>query len=461
MSGQPTKALAQFAAALRYEDLPQTTLETIQRCLIDGFACAVAGLGLPVSTLMADYAREQQTVEEALLWQHPASSSLPLAAMANATLIHALLFDDTHPTKTHPGCVIIPAALAAAEHLDAGGEQFVTAIAAGYEVMVRVAYGVDPSGARIRGWQLTPIVGPFGAAAAVGNLMGFSAAQMASALGLAGTQSGGLYAFTADGSDSEKFHPASATRNGIIAAQLAVRGLQGPTLILEAEDGGFCATFSDRPNLERITEGLGDRFDLETMLFKPYPSCASLVAAVECATRLHKQHRELGPRIGKVRAHVANIVDRQCGAPGIPQGPLQGQLNLRHCVAVALQTGDLQVVDFSAERMRSPQVRDLADRIEIVISREFDAVYPERFGTRLEVELLDGGTVEEVVPDAPGSNQNPLDSAALLEKYHKLVSGRLPVRTAEQLAVAAQSPQGIDDIRTISLLIQEGVTERE
>src|SRR5690606_23081341 len=139
---------------------------------------------------------------------------------------------------------------------------------------------------------------------AVGKLMGLSAEKMASALGLAGTQSGGLYAFTADGSESERFHPGRAAQSGILAAQLAARGLRGPTRVLEAEDGGFCHTFSDRPNLARITEGLGERYDFETMLFKPYPSCASLVAAVECAVRLRRGHGQIAPRVRRVRTCV-------------------------------------------------------------------------------------------------------------------------------------------------------------
>ena len=141
--------------------------------------------------------------------------------------------------------MVIPAALALAEAHDAPGALLETAIAAGYEVMIRTGLALDPSVARLRGWHLTGVCGPLGAAAAGAVLLGLDGERCAWALGLAGTQGAGLFAFNADGTMSKRLHPGFAARAGVTAVQLAARGVSGPTQLYEAADGGFLAAFSD------------------------------------------------------------------------------------------------------------------------------------------------------------------------------------------------------------------------
>src|SRR5678815_4649346 len=159
-----------------------------------------------------------------------------------------------------------------AERLDASGEALVTAIAAGYEVMIRSSLALNPSAARLRGWHLTGVCGPFGAAAACAVLMGLDPEQTAWALGLAGTQGSGVWAFNADGAMSKRLHAGKAAHSGVLAAELAQIGFTGPTQIYEAEDGGWLKAFSDESDPAPLTRDLGAVYHLDNTSIKPY-SC--------------------------------------------------------------------------------------------------------------------------------------------------------------------------------------------
>src|SRR6185295_17578079 len=177
--------------------------------------------------------------------------------------------DDYHQAKLHPGAVVIPAAIAVAEKLGSNGRELVTAIAAGYEVMIRSSLALNPSAARLRGWHLTGVCGPFGAAAACASLMKLNDEQTAWALGLAGTQGAGLWAFNADGTMSKRLHAGKAAHSGVMAAELAQLGFSGPTQIYEYSDGGILKAFSDASDPAPLTQDLGAIYHLDQTSIKP------------------------------------------------------------------------------------------------------------------------------------------------------------------------------------------------
>ena len=136
---------------------------------------------------------------------------------------------------------------------------------------------------------------------------------MASALGMAGTQSAGLWAFTADGAMSKRFHPGRAGQSGVMAAFLARKGFRGPTRILEAADGGFCRATSDRVDLTLATADLGTRFLSGETNIKPYACCASSHSAVDAVLEIRAKHRFDPSDVEKVLVKTAGVVQVQCG----------------------------------------------------------------------------------------------------------------------------------------------------
>jgi 2-methylcitrate dehydratase PrpD len=220
-------------------------------------------------------------VQEAAIWGRGQRARANDAAFTNGIAAHAFELDDYHNAKAHPGAVVVPAALAIAERVDASGEDCLLAIVIGYETLIRTAMVLDPIATRKRGWHLTGVAGTLGAAAACASLLRLDAEHTACALGLAGTQSSGLFAFNADGAMSKRFHAGRAAQAGVVAAELAARGFTGPTAFYEADDGGLLRAFSDAPVKERLVTGLGDIYEATQISFKPYSCCGSTHAYID------------------------------------------------------------------------------------------------------------------------------------------------------------------------------------
>lgn len=193
----PTLELAGWVSQLSYEQLPNQTVDTVRKCLLDAIGCGIYGRDRESSEIISKWVREGSCLPSgyrgATGWGDERASFRPHdAALVNGVAVHALELDDFHNAKLHPGAAIIPAAMAVAEHVGASGKQLLTAIAAGYEVMIRSSKALNPTAARLRGWHLTGVCGPLGAAAASASLIGLDQTRTAWALGLAGTQGSGL-----------------------------------------------------------------------------------------------------------------------------------------------------------------------------------------------------------------------------------------------------------------------------
>jgi len=231
----PTQQLADFISGVSRAGVPASVRAVLQDAVVDAVGCGLFGLTTEACGIVQAYAAEQGGPPEATLWASGGCKvSAANAALATGTAIHGFDFDDHHRSKIHPGAAVLPVALALGEQHNINGTTFLAALAAGYETMARVSLAANPNAARMRGWHLTGTTGTFGAAAAASVILGFDPATTASALGLAGTQSAGLWAFNADGAMSKRLHPGRAAQSGVMAAALAGRGFQGPRFILEA-----------------------------------------------------------------------------------------------------------------------------------------------------------------------------------------------------------------------------------
>ena len=339
---------------------------------------------------------------------------------------------------TTPSCTlarwVVPAAIALGEALDAPGALLELAVAAGYELMIRTSLALDPSAARLRGWHLTGICGPLGAAAAAAVLLGLDAERTAWALGLAGTQSAGLFAFNADGAMSKRLHPGFAARAGVAAAELARLGVTGPTQLYEAEDGGYLNAFSDVTHPEALVDGLGQRFHLDATSFKPHACCGSLHSYVDAAISLRPKFAELPKDQRRVRAGMSRVVDVQCGYAYEPGTELNAQMSARYCIAAALLEGAVLPPQFAPEKLRDPALVALAQGVELVPDPKLDKIYPEHFIGWVEIDnAADGVSERAEVLDPSGSTANPERETALRRKFRSLMAELLPPAATEAL----------------------------
>lgn len=453
LAAHPTAALADFVAGLRFEAIPEETRRAVRQAFLDTIGCGLFGADFEWSRIVNGYVRDQHGPAEATLWRNGFRGPAANVALGLGTMIHSFDFDDYHNAKIHPGAAVVPAAFALAEARGASGRELLTALVAGYEVMTRVSLGTGPGSSRLQGWHLTGTTGTFGAAAAAASLRGLAADRTASALGLAGTQSAGLWAFTADGSQSKRFHPGRAAQSGLIAADLAARGFPGPTQILEAADGGFCRATSDDVDFSRLVEGLGERFLAGEVTIKPYACCGSLHSSID-AIREIRESRPLDPaQIERIICHHSRIVLQQCGFAYQPLSVLQAQMSAQYTLAVALLDGQALIDQFSPDRIGQPDVIDLAGRVEFAIDPEIDRIYPAVFAGRVEVVLRDGTRFDRRVDFPRGSVENPLPEADLLAKFHALADRAIGRARADRVVGLVGQLEELPDIRELAGLL--------
>jgi 2-methylcitrate dehydratase PrpD len=319
-----------------------------------------------------------------------------------------------------------------AEKLGSSGEQLVTAIAAGYEVMIRTSLALNPSAARLRGWHLTGVCGPLGAAAACASLLKLNEEQTAWALGLAGTQGSGLWAFNADGTMSKRFHAGRAAQSGVMAAELAALGFTGPTQIYEFHDGGVLKAFSDASDPAPLTRDLGKVFHLDATSIKPYSCCGSAHSYVDAALELRRRLGAAWNAARPVRLGMAKVVQVQCGFDYAPSSSLNAQMSLRYIVAAALTEGHALPPQFSDAKIADPALTALAGRIQCEHDPALDKLYPARFAAWVAAQDK-GQWVRVDVLDPLGSPANPVDAKGVVEKFR----GINPQLPADDIAGAA------------------------
>src|SRR3954449_10210518 len=236
-----TVTLAEYAAALRYEDLPMEVIACAREAIIDTAAAAVQGSALPWSRIVIAYAERTGPGGRSRILGQGGQVQAPAAALANGALAHAFELDSlTRPgAGAHPGATVLPPALAAAQQpgMQASGRDLIAAFVAGNEVMIRIGRPTGHTN-EVRGFHAPGTTGPFGAAVACGHLLGLDETHMANAIGIAGSLAGGLLEFArGDGGTVKRLHLGRASEAGVLAASLASAGFAGPRTIIEGEFG--------------------------------------------------------------------------------------------------------------------------------------------------------------------------------------------------------------------------------
>jgi 2-methylcitrate dehydratase PrpD len=449
-----TQTLAGFASRLTFADLTPPLVQKLKIATLDAIGCGLHGAALPWAQIVNRWVVRQEGRREATLWRQSFQGPCANVALGLGVMIHGFDFDDYHNAKIHPGAPVIPAALAVGEALDASGADVLTAVAAGYETMIRVSLATGPNASRLKGWHLTGTTGTFGAAAAAGLLLALSADDMASALGLAGTQSAGLWAFLSDGAMSKRFHPGRASQSGVMAAFLAKEGFRGPTRILEAADGGFCRATSDAVDLARATDGLGSTFLSAQVNIKPYACCASSHSAVDAVLDLKRRHGFSPAEVAAVCVKTARGVQVQCGFDYRPAGAVRAQMSLQYIVAVTLLDGAALLDQFAEARLADPAVLDLAGRVKIEVDPDIDRLYPQRYANRVEMLLKDGRRLATRVDFPKGSSEQPLSFAEVAAKFRSLAAQALSAERTERVIDAVDSLDSLKEIRRLTRLLE-------
>jgi 2-methylcitrate dehydratase PrpD len=364
---QETVRLAEYAAALRYADLPAEVVQRAKDCIADTVAAIICGSALPWSRIVIRYAERTGPGGKChILGRGSAGVQANAAALANGALAHAFELDSlTRPgAGAHPGATVLPPALAIAQERGASGRDLIAAFVAGNEVMIRVGRATGHTN-EARGFHAPGTTGPFGAAVAAGHLLGLGPAAMTNALGIAGSLCGGLLEFArGDGGMVKRLHLGRASEAGVLAASLAADGFEGPRTVLEGEFG-FLKVFCTKWDEAELTRGLGAEFVVSSTVLKRYPCHATAHAAVRAVRELQAEHGFSGP---EVEAITVTGTERMIERHNIlePADLMLAQYSIPFCVALALHREARDPESWDETALADPQVRALCRRVKLV-----------------------------------------------------------------------------------------------
>ena len=413
------------------EDKPISEADLTSAALftLDALAAAYAGRATPVGKTLREWA---------------AANTLDLKRQTFLTgaLTHITETDDLHRASvTHPGCVVVPTALALGESLGASPRQILIAILRGYEAMCRIGASVGPTHYKI--WHNTATCGPFGSAMAAASLLNLNAQQTLDALGNAGTQSSGFWQFMETGAMSKHLHAGRAAESGWLAAEMAQFGFTGSPEILEGAKGLYAGMCVD-PAPSAVLADAGNPWQLSLTSIKPWPSCRHTHPTIDCALDLHQQ---LG---GEIPANIhidtyqaaLDVCDRLT-----PENEYQAKFSLYHTVSIALLDGKVDLDSFTqSARIKTKELRE---RTSLKVSDPFDSDYPQSWGSGVIVTTGTGRVIHAQRKDCKGdpelalSNDEMRVKAASLMQYGGL-SENEAVTICDQVLAMPSSLKGDD-----------------
>ncbi len=448
MASNATEVLARFAATVEYDKIPKRVRECCKDLLLDALACALAGHQGEETHQVAGLAsglaqsRESRVIGGDRL-------SLAGATLLNGYLITAVTMCDVHrPTVTHITPEVVPPALAIAERDSLSGRDLLVALAAGCETTTRVGIGLDYAAFRARGFHGPGVIGPFGAAAAVGRLLGFDPETMGAAFGLAGSQAAGTFA--AWGTPTVKFHQCRGALSGLMAALLAQQRFVGTRQILTAPDGGLYNSYSNGGRPEAVTEGLGDRWELEQIALRLWPSASTIQGLITAMFDLVDGHGVGPDQTKRLRISLGKTAFDMHGGFSSFTGKFQALLSSHYAAAVILHDRELSLAQFEPARYNDPKlVRFASDRVEV--RSDPALVGPQAL---VEAETVDGTTITVRCNHPKGSPENPLSRAQIEGKFRTYAKNRLPESRVEEALGLVSRLEELGSTRTLMDLLR-------
>ena len=437
---EAARVLAEWAAGLRLEDIPAEVREKAKLHVLDAFGTGIAGLAMGEVEAARGVAEELGGRPEATALGIAEKLPAGVAAFANAAVIHALDFDDTHDAAlVHSSAVVAPVALACGEAFGSDGAEILTAAIAGFEISSRI--GLAGAGRfHVRGFHPTSVCGVFAAAAVAARLRGLPAGGIANALGIAGSFSSGLLEFLADGSQTKPYHPAWASLGGTVAAGLAARGGTGPASVLEGRFGLLKTHLADGDyDASQLTANLGSVWETAKIAFKPYPAChcthtvLDSLAAIVAETGLTAD--DATEIVCRVPSRVAvELVLEPAERKRRPSGPYDAKFSLPYCIGSMLVRGSVGVASFTEEAIRDERVLAVADRVRYEVS-PFPDGNADLAGA-IAVKTREGVQLTKTTLFPRGGGDSPMSAAELTEKFRRNASLALPPEAVDRLVAA-------------------------
>jgi len=410
-----TEALARFVAASRWEDAAASARHAVVRALLNFLGTALGGSqDEAIARATAVLAPLSGRPNAGVIGRRERLDSLN-AAFLNAASGNVFDYDDTHyPTVIHPTSPVAPPLLALAETRPIPGKDLLHALLLGIEVACRLGNAVTP-GHYVRGWHITSTCGAVGAAAASARLLGLDSERTVWALSHGANQACGLVENL--GAMAKSVSVGNAARNGLFSALLAAEGFTASTKGLEGPRG-FIAVLGVEPDRPALLAGLGERWEAERNMLKPYPSGVVLHPVIDACLELHGRCADLIDRVVEIRVRGNPLLRQRADRPR-PQGGREAAVSAQHSVAVCLLDGAAGLAQYTDSRVNDPFVHRLAAKVRV----EEDAAIPID-AARVHIAFDDSPEQTCEVDHATGSLARPLSDSQLESKVRELARWR-------------------------------------
>jgi 2-methylcitrate dehydratase PrpD len=416
--------LAEHIVRAKFEDLGGHTIGLAKRFLLDTLGVAIAG---------SSAAGVKEVVDQMVEWGGRPQSTIIWfgkrvpdvnAAFANSVMIHARDFDDTHDgAVVHANVTVLPAVMALAEKVDTvTGKDFLSALVLGIDLTCRLglAIGNAPGFAqREIGWVRTAVCGIFGATAATCKILGLGEEGVVNAMGIALSQIAGTRQVVTDSALTKRMQPAFMTRAAITSALLAKRGITGCKGVFEGNYGFFNLYWGGNYSRHELTEGLGERFEVDNLSFKPYPCCRYTHGAIDAALRCAQRNGISSDSVDEVKVHLVrhkffDMVSRPFELRGNPS--VDAQFSIPYTVTSALLDGYVFLDSFEPEKVKGRAKNQLLKKVAVF--RDQAIKDPSSLGpVTVEIKTKTGKVHSETVEEFKGHPRNTMTEDECRDKF--------------------------------------------
>jgi 2-methylcitrate dehydratase PrpD len=437
----------------KYEDLPSDVVEATKKEILDLLGVALGGASQPGATHVCDLMKEWGGKEESSIIGSTQKVPAPNAAQANATMAHALDFDDVHEAAVmHPGIASIPVAIAVGEAQgNLSGRELITSTALGVDMMCRLALATTPGKSPIElGWHLTSLFGFMGSAATAARVMRLDEEKTVDAIGIGYHQCAGNGQCVKDGALAKRLGPGFAIKGGITAALLARAGVTGAKNSFEGEWGLYKQYMHGDYSAEMLMADLGKRFEGVNVAIKPYPCCRGIHPAIDAGLALAIAENIRSNDIKEIVLSVTDahfsLLCQPLEAKRSPRSPVDAQFSIPWGVASAIVGRRVGLDDFTESAIRNREVLELTQKMRVEVDNTLHKPGPEP--TRVKVITKDGNAFVKVVENPLGSLDRPMSFEDCARKFSDCAKS-LDAGRIENIIDLVGRIEHLEDIREI------------
>jgi len=455
------EAIAAHLARVRFEDLPTTTVAAAKAGILDAIGCALAGTDSLDIAAIVSLVRDQGGKPSSTIWRGGGLKVPPAAAvLANAATIHQFDFDDTHDVAVcHPTSASLAPALAIAEQIGGvSGKDLITAVALSNDLTSRVAFAITGN-LNAYPWFRAPVVGLFGATAAAAKIFGASEEQHREALGLTlPLVSGTLASLHHGGSSVRSIRDGLCYRNGVLAAELAMRGVRGDRGVFDGPYGYYQAFYRGEYDRNKLAGELGTRYETDRVALKPWPTIRHIHMLITAVSDAMRENALSFDDVDHVTAYVGKINLGRCGPTHlgmVPRHRIDLLGNLPFAVAATLRHGGPSLKLYRDTALADDVITNAVPKVRWEYDPKMDGPWTFEPG-HVALVTKSGKTITQRCDVALGNPDRPMSTA---QRHQKVLDGAanaapvVPESRAREIIAAVERLEEMRDVATLAGLL--------